>query len=147
MLVFVRGGEATGTGLGGGAPRTLLWVDREGREEPVAAETLIYNHPRLSPDGQRLAVSIIDQAGLVSNEDIWIHDLARGTSSRLTFGPASDQRPVWTPDGESIVYYSSGAEQGLFRRAANGTGQAEKITTGLLAPAGFSPDGIHLSLP
>jgi len=80
------------------------------------------------------------------NQDIWIYDLARGTSSRLTFDPASDQAPLWTPDGERVVFSSSREGGGLFWKAADGTGQVERLTTSASPqfPEAFSPDGMRL---
>ena len=64
-LVYARG-DASDV-----AP-TLVWVDRTGREEPLAAEPNSYHGPRISPDGTRVAVEVRDQ-----ENDIWIWDLAR----------------------------------------------------------------------
>ena len=50
-LVYV----AAGSGL---ESRTLVWVDRDGREEALAAEPRAYTYPRISPDGGRLALSM-----------------------------------------------------------------------------------------
>ena len=139
LLVYVRGGD-TGAGAGFQTPgRNLVWVTRDGLEQPLATEQRAYFYPRLSPDGQRLAVSINDGV----NTDVYILDLVRGTSSRITSDPANDQRPVWTLDSQYVVYRSAREEEGIFRRATNGTGQAERLTTSPVAqiPEAFSPDG------
>ncbi len=131
------------TGTAAFAPtRSLVWVDRQGREEPILAEPRDYYAIRLSPDGQRLAATVLEEG----NYDIWVYDLERGTSSRLTFDPANDRRPVWTPDGERIVFDSTRAEEsGLFWKAADGTGQVERLTTGMnFGAVSFSPDGMRL---
>ena len=106
--------------------RTLVWVDRQGREEPVGAPPRPYFRPRVSPDGTRLAVEVVDP----TNPDVWIYDLARGTSTKLTVDEAVDSRPLWTPDGERVVF-SSTREGGrnLFWRAADATGPVERLTT------------------
>jgi dipeptidyl aminopeptidase/acylaminoacyl peptidase len=83
------------------AARTLVWVDRQGGEEPLGAPPRPYFHPRVSPDGTRVAVAIEDQ-----ENDIWVWDLTRRTLDRLTFGPAADFAPVWTPDGRRLAYFS-----------------------------------------
>src|SRR5439155_8388508 len=62
--------------------RTLLWVDRTGKEEPVAAPPHAYQHPRLSPDGTRVALGSTDQ-----ENDLYIWDLRRATLTRLTLDP------------------------------------------------------------
>ena len=136
--------------LPGGGPassrRRLVWVDREGREEPLAAEPHFYRFPRISPDGKRMAV-VIGQTD--SDGEIWIYDLVRETLSRFTFDPARDDYPVWTPDGQRLLFSSSrqGAEgSDLFWKRADGTGQVEQLTTRPhhQDPYSFAPDGKRL---
>jgi len=138
VLMYVPGRDTDA-----GAVRSLVSVDRGGRSEPLNTETGYFLHPRISPDGERLAFVAL-RAG---NWDIWIHDLARGTSSRLTFTPSLDNRPVWTPDGARVAFSSSGeGGQALLIQAADGTGQAERLTdsNAARAPVAFSPDGGQL---
>jgi serine/threonine-protein kinase len=139
MLVYVPGGD---TALGAGSERILVWVDRGGREEPLRVEPRSYFSPRLSPDGQRLATRIT-QGGAW---DIWIDDLVRGTSSRLTFGSSLEWTPLWTPDGERVIFTSLGQSGGLYRVAADGTGQAELLIEALanVWAQSLSPDGSTL---
>ncbi len=122
--------------------RTLLWVDRNGNEESLSLRRN-FLRPVVSPDGQRLAVSINEN----DNEDIWVYDLARNTLSRLTFDAAFDRNPLWTPDGERIVFASNRDDGGLWWRAADGTGQAEPLLTGdiNMTPYAFTPDGSQLA--
>ena len=61
--------------------RELVWVDREGREEPIAAPVRSYTYPRISPDGARIALDIRDE-----EFDIWTWDLARESLTPLTSG-------------------------------------------------------------
>ncbi len=88
------------TGAAGGVvPRSLVWVDRNGQEEPIAAAPLRgYRYPRISPDGTRVAVDIQGEA-----TDVWVWDLADETLTRLT-SDTSNARPHWTPDGQQVVY-------------------------------------------
>jgi serine/threonine-protein kinase len=123
----------------GGAARTLAWVDRMGREQPIAAPPRAYMHPRLSPDATRVAVWVDDQ-----ESDIWMWDLARATLSRFTFHPGVDNFPVWTPDGRRVIFGSDGGGgQNLFWQAADGTGTAERLTESNdnQFVSGVSPDG------
>ena len=132
-LVYVSGAAATRT-------RTLVWVDRDGREEPVAADPRPYTSVRLSPDGRRLVTTVSDQA----NVDLVIYDLARDSPTRFTFDPAADRSPVWTPNGERVVFASEREGMlNLFSKAADGTGEVERLTTSsnVQAPDSFSPDG------
>jgi len=117
-LVYVPGDPRS-------AVRTLVWVDRQGQEEPIGTEPRSYVSVALSPDGTRVASEIRD-----SNVDVWIYDLSRQTSTRLTFDAEDDSFPVWTSDGERIVFSSAG---NLASKAADGTGAAEPL------PAAGSP--------
>jgi len=127
-----------------GGLNALVWVDREGLEEPLGAEPRGYTDPRISPDGLRLAVTV-NESG---SDDVWIYDLEREIPSRLTFDPAADHWPIWTPDSQRVVFDSTreGANHNLFWKAADGTGPVQRLTTSP-NPQGaysFSPDGKSL---
>jgi serine/threonine-protein kinase len=98
----------------------LTWVDRAGRETALPAPERAYAYPRISPDGNRVALDIRDQ-----ERDIWIWYLGRETLTRFTFDPAADILPVWTPDGKRIAFQRAG--QAVFWQAADGTGAAERL--------------------
>jgi len=118
--------------------RTLVWVDRQGAVEPLAAPPRAYVHPKLSPDGQRLAVHI----GEV-NSDVWVYDISRETLTRLTF-EANNRWPIWTPDGKRLTFISTRAGlRNLFWKPADGSGTAEQLTTSEYPQyaASWSPDG------
>ena len=121
---------------------TLVWVDRQGREEPLKAPPRAYVYPRLSPDGTRVAVDARDQ-----DFDTWIWDLARETLTRLTFDPRVDSHPAWTPDGLRVVFRSGRhGPFNLFWQAADGAGAVERLTESPnnQFPSAFSPDGTRL---
>jgi serine/threonine-protein kinase len=107
-LVYLRGVDKFGL-----IPRTLVWVDRQGRETTLGAPLRIYSHPRLSPDGGRLATWANDQ-----DSDIWIWSLMRRTLTRLTFTVNIDNFPVWTADGQRLVFASErdGQRNSLLKR-------------------------------
>ncbi len=136
-LVYLPGGANSG------GMRSLVWVTRQGHENPIAAAPpRAYSQPRLSPDGTRVAVYIADQ-----QNDIWIYDLARQTLMRLTDAPATDQYPVWTPDSRRIIFGSTRAGAfNLFWQAADNTGTVERLTTSpnIQFPTSISPDGTRL---
>jgi eukaryotic-like serine/threonine-protein kinase len=111
-----------------GAITELRWFGRDGTPLGVLARPAVYSNPKLSPDGGRVAVDIVE----AGNRDIWTIDVARGVPARLTFEPGDDLVPVWSPDGRDIVF-ASGRDSGgvlassLYRRAANGTGSDELV--------------------
>jgi Tol biopolymer transport system component len=123
----------------GASARTLVWVDRTGREEPVAAPPRAYQQPRLSPDGTRVALFSRDQ-----ENDLWIWDLRRATLTRLTLDPGLDYFPEWTANGRRIVFTSSrGGAPNVWWQAADGTGTADRLTTSSNGQfvTGITPDG------
>jgi len=127
-----------------GRLNALVWVDREGQEERLGAEPRGYSDPRISPDGLRLAVAI-NESGTA---DVWIYDLEREIPTRLTFDPATDHWPIWTPDSQRVVFDSTreGAPHNLFWKAADGTGPVQRLTTSpnTQGAYSFSPDGMSL---
>jgi eukaryotic-like serine/threonine-protein kinase len=131
-LVYVPGSVQS-------AQSRLVWVSRNGAEQPLAAPAHAYMIPRLSPDGRRVAVSITEQ-----ESHIWLYDLPRETLTRLTFEGNANTGPVWTPDGKRIAFNSNkeGATN-IFWQLADGSGGLERLTTSeyLHAPMSWSPDG------
>jgi serine/threonine-protein kinase len=122
-----------------GAQRTLVWVDRQGRETPIPAPPRSYVYPRLSPDGTRVAVFVADQ-----ELDLWVWDLGRTTLTRATFDPRFDIYPEWTPDGRRVIFSSERAGvRNLFWQAADGTGAVERLSESpnLQNLSAVSPDG------
>ncbi len=89
------------TGEAGGR---LLWRDRTGRDLETVGDPGNYGNPTLSPSGDRIAFNITDAR--TGKQDIWIRDLARGVSSRFSLGPGNNVRPLWSPDGATIVFMS-----------------------------------------
>jgi len=122
-----------------GGERTLVWVDREGREEPLVVKRQNYWFPQIAPDGEHVAVTLREADG---TQDIWVHDLGRGTLSRRTFTRTS-HHAIWTPDGERLVFGSSQA-LGLWWAKADGSGQPERLTSRGEIPEAFSLDGSRL---
>jgi Tol biopolymer transport system component len=118
-------------------------VDRHGRASPLPGLPLdAYRTLRVSPLGERLAIA--------TRDDIWIYDFARATRSRLTTNPAQDTYPLWTPDGQRIIFPSTRAGYPeLFTRRADSTGSDERLLArakdlaDLLAD-GWSRDQKHL---
>jgi serine/threonine protein kinase/dipeptidyl aminopeptidase/acylaminoacyl peptidase len=122
--------------------RTLVWVDREGKEEAIAAEPGTYITPRISPDGKRIALSV----QVRDKVDIWTWDLSRRSLTKLTFDDGAEVSPLWTPDGRRVAFFSKGADRlGVYWKAADGTGKDEFFGGGDY-PASWSADGKTLVL-
>ena len=119
----------------------LVWVDRTGGETLLTPDRDAFRGPTLSPDGQRLAVSINDAT---RRSDIWIYDVSRGTRSRVT-SEGHNLSPVWHPRGTLI--FSGGTGQGPeFREyGVEGPGQLLHDRFAYAAyPTSWSPDGTLL---
>jgi len=102
----VSNGDVLVTQTGKGASLSqLAWFDRSGEPAGAVGAPGWYNNVRLSPDGRRIATDQTDVDG--RNIDIWVHEPARGSATRLTFDPAMDYAPVWSPDGKQILFGSS----------------------------------------
>ena len=108
------------------ADRTLVWVDRQGREETIPTDRRAYIYPRISPDGKRLALDIQD-----GNRDIWVWDFSRQLLTPVTTDPGRDVEPVWTHDGRRLVFLSQRTgKEFLFWQPADGSGTAERLSEG-----------------
>jgi Tol biopolymer transport system component/predicted Ser/Thr protein kinase len=133
-LAYVPGGYLFDT--------RLIWVDRSGKLEPLAAPPRPYSYPRISPDGQQVALTISG-----AKDDLWLYNFARGTLVRLT-SEGSSQAPTWAPDGKRLAYRATRAgSRNIFWRAVDGTGAEERLTIGegLQTPSSWSPDGKMLA--
>lgn len=103
---------------------TLVWVNRQGVVEPVRTPPKNYLHPRLSPDERSIVVEIT--SGTDSN--LWVYDLARDRSRRLTF-EGRNLWPVWTQDNLRVIYGSNktGTTWDIYWKPADGTGTEEAL--------------------
>lgn len=92
----------------------VVWVDRRGRIEPVDSSWQVntgggYEDDTpadwgvaLSPDGRRLALSLLTDKGT----DVWIKTLPSGPATRLTLYAGMDRGPSWTADGRAVRFLS-----------------------------------------
>jgi len=123
--------STTGTliyrGGGAGGSRQLTWYDRSGtRIGTIGDPAGTYQALSLSPDGKRVVFDRADAIG--ANRDLWINDLASGTTNRFTFDPAGDSGAVWSSDGSRIVFSTSrDGAQNLYQKAANLAGDEQPL--------------------
>ena len=127
------------------AARTLTWVNRQGRETAIAAQPRTYATARLSPDATRIALDVRDDT-----MDVWVWDLNRQTMHPLSRHAAQDLGPIWTSDGKRVMWTSTrgGGNPNLYWQAADGTGEAERLTVSAnnQFPTSTTPDGDILLL-
>jgi hypothetical protein len=140
----------TGTAvyLSGGALKqnvNVALLDRKGNASLLMDDHPDAASPEISPDGKRLAFQ--------STNGIWVHDIARGTTSSLTPGTPGASYPSWSPDGQWIAYAhprttGKGTGQAIFRKHADGTGEEQPLTPDNVLnayPSSWSPDGKTLA--
>jgi eukaryotic-like serine/threonine-protein kinase len=137
---FSRNGTLVYRSGGGAGGLTVQWLDGAGKTQPLLAKPGAYVTPHLSPDGQRLALTMAGGP----NSDIWIYESQRDTMTRLTFGGGTNANPAWSPDGRYIVFEGTG---GIFWLRSDGAGQPQRLTqsTNRQVPFSFTPDGKRLA--
>ncbi|HJX93483.1 MAG TPA: protein kinase [Pyrinomonadaceae bacterium] len=118
----------------------LVWFDREGKQVGAVdtpTKVSVGQDPQISPDGKRVLVKKAPSDG--GNNNIWVEDLEKGTTLRITSTFA--QMPVWSPDGNRIAY---NCDVGICLKNANGLGDAEQIYAGTNFTSQWSPDGRYI---
>jgi serine/threonine-protein kinase len=141
-LVAIPGVGAAQLGAG-----VLALVGRDGDVSPLDVPPARYQSPRVSPDGKRVAVEVIDAS---QQGHIWIYDLAGNSAMRRLTQAGNNTRPIWTPDSQNVTF---GSERdggwGIYEQAADGSRLAERLTTAedgrRQFPDSWSPDGQTLA--
>jgi eukaryotic-like serine/threonine-protein kinase len=123
----------------------LVWFDRAGRQLGTVGPLGVFAAIRLSPDEKRIALQRLDDEK--GTYDIWLIELSRGTPTRLTFDPANDIYPIWSPDGSRIVFGSNrDGTVNLYQKLSSGAGNDELLfkSDHSKPPNDWSPDGRYL---
>jgi eukaryotic-like serine/threonine-protein kinase len=107
-----------------GQSQELVWMDRSGKRVGWAGPAGVYRNFRLAPDEKRVVI----ERGPVAVSNLWVLDLTRGVTSALTFGPGLHNFPIWSPDGQRVLFGSiRNGRLDLYIKAASGAGQEELL--------------------
>jgi Tol biopolymer transport system component len=113
------------SGAAAGNKRQLIWFDRSGKSAGTVGTPADTVWASISPDGSTVAIVRREETG---GQDIWLHDLSRGTDTRFTFGPGSNSFPVWSGDGSRIAFTAlQGNGIKGYVKASNGVGAGEAL--------------------
>ncbi len=118
----------------------LVWVDRTGKVlGTIGPPQEQWPFPELSPDGRSVAISAKEN----DVDDVWIHDVERGTRTRLSAGNVPYSIEAWSPDGRSVLFNEgSGPPLQMKVKAADGGGETNALLDGW--GASYSADGRYL---
>ncbi len=129
-------------GTFGSEQRRLVMVGRDGVVTPLSAPPLPYQWPRVSPDGQKILVTIEGSA-----PDLWLYDLRSSSITQLTFD-AGANFPAWTRDGHGVVFTSArNGPPNLFVTALNQPAATERVASSdhMQVAGAWSSDGATLA--
>jgi serine/threonine-protein kinase len=124
----------------------LVWAEGSGKVAPLRASPGNWTGLLFSPDGSRLAMDVFD----ARQRDVWVYQWERDTLSRLTFDPADDVNPAWTPDSRRIVFGSKRGNSfyNLYWQRADGSSPASRLLESRdshLIPGSWHPSGKYLA--
>ena len=123
--------------------RQLTWKARDGRELGTIGPAVEMNHFAISPDGRRV---VFEQLNDERMGDLWLLDVGRDVTSRLTSDSEWEWGAIWSLDGRSVLFSSSRTDQSdIFEMPVIG-GQWRAVVTadGPQVPAALTPDGKYL---
>jgi serine/threonine protein kinase/Tol biopolymer transport system component len=100
-----------------GSDQDLVLVDHDGQVTKLIESGASFHHPRISPDGSRVAVT-------TESFEVWVYDILRGTKSRLA---VSADDPLWSPASDEIVYASHSEGVHIRSRSADGSGEPRTL--------------------
>ena len=143
-LVYRKGGGSTAETMA-----TIQWLipqwltpgaDGAYRKEPLRSTSGIYTSPRFSPDGTRLAMTVMEQGAT----GLWVYDLRRDTMTRLTSGGGAGSL-VWSSDGRYVFFGT--VRSGIFSVRADGASDPRPLTGTKTnqSPLSITSDGKRLA--
>jgi len=134
-----RSGTLVYLGGRGEPDRWIFWLDASGKPEPLHSAPGLYNGLQFSPDGKRLVFGMGD---VLTKEELWVQDLERNTSVRLTALGGMSTSPLWFPDGKYILFAHQ-PNGGIYRVRADGAGVPQQLAKSETTtfPSSISPDG------
>jgi len=142
-LVYLPGEQLT-PGAARVSESNLVWINKDGTEEPIDLRPQSFSFPQISPDGNFLALTITEEGR--PNSDIWVYDFLRKTLGKRTFtGVAS--RAIWSRDGTHLFFRTvdaSGIANGIWSIPTSGTGSPELLVQEAVLPLTTSPDDLTL---
>ena len=126
--------------------KQLTWFNLEdGAEAGKLGEPNRFLWFRLSPDDKRAVAAIADgkSSSIASEKSIWIYDLTRANTTRLTFSSGAYEFPLWSGDGQSVFYVESRPPVPIMQKSANNNSEAKQVfSDGMLHQiSAISPDG------
>jgi len=135
----------------GDSPRSIFRMDRAGKTQPLHRALGFYNSLRFSPDAKHLAF-----VAAADTWNIWLEDVERDTTVRLTSLAGSNGNPVWTPDSKHIVFWSANQQNpGVYWIRSDASGEPQRLIEtgpgeggfgGGGGASSFSPDGKRLAM-
>ena len=142
------------THAGGSYALRLELLDENGVKKLDLGEVTAYTSTNetgsnISPDGRYAVLAIVDLD--TGTHDLWIYDLSREIRTRITFDPAEDLAPIWSPDASKVVFTSTRGGGGTFQlysKDVAGAGDEEQLFESgqIQIPSAFSPDGNLLAV-
>jgi len=122
---------------------SIVWADAEGRVEPAVPFKAGFWSVRLSPDGRRIAYTTLG-----TKNHVWIHDLLRGTDTKLTTEGVSEWA-VWTPDGKRLIFdWLREGVPNIYWESVDGSSPMERLSNSeyMQWPSSVTPDGETLAI-
>ena len=102
-----------------------LWFDRKGSEAGVVGKPEVYGNVAIAPNGRSVAVDKNDRES--QNTDIWIYELQRDSTKRLTFERGLNAVPIWSPDGARLAFFSNRLGVDLYMTNSDGAQEEKSI--------------------